>query len=454
MSLNLNASSLQLTCHKALYVGVFSLFSLMLASSGQTLAQTLQSETPISKTDLTGFEMAAPVSDNPLAAGKDDLNLEVISSHDLLTTGMQDVEDNRLDLAVRKFQEILRREPGNVSAHNNLAVCLKRQGNKEAAIEEFRKALANNPSRPELYNNLASSLIAVGRYDEALTALYQALRLQPDFAEAHRNLGHVLASKGDNDGAVTAYQQAIQESLTSGASGAQNDTRLSDLHFDLGDCLRSIHRYEQALLEYRAADKLGAAAGEAYRQSVALRTAKCYEALGRYEESRKLLNQLLEKDPDDTDSLNCLGVVLWKMKQLPEAVFVLERALKLDPSYPQARNNLGIVLYELKRYEEAVGVWKQALSLKRDYPEAHYNMGVALYQTGLFDQSIDAYKECLKYAPQDPFAHNNLGLAYLRKGERADAIAQWRRAIECDQNCAEAYTNLGKLLKESAVKPE
>lgn len=396
--------------------------------------------------ELTGFEMAAPVSDSAQAS---DLNLEIVSSHDLLTTGMQDVEYNRLDLAVRKFQEILRREPGNVSAHNNLAVCLKRQGNKEEAIEEFRKALASNPSRPELYNNLASSLIAVGRYDEALTALYQALRLQPDFAEAHRNLGHVLSSKGDNDGAVTAYQQAIQESLNN-----PNDIRLSDLHFDLGDCLRSIHRYEQALIEYRAADKLGASAGEAYRLSVALRTAKCYEALGRYDDSRKILNQLLEKDPDDTDSLNCLGVVLWKMKQLPEAVFVLERALKLDPSYPQARNNLGIVLYELKRYEEAVGVWKQALSLKKDYPEAHYNMGVALYQTGLFDQSIDAYKECLKYAPLDPFAHNNLGLAYLRKGERADAVAQWRKAIECDQNCAEAYTNLGKLLKESAVKPE
>jgi Tfp pilus assembly protein PilF len=205
--------------------------------------------------DLTGFEMAAPVSDSPLANGASDLNLEIVSSHDLLTTGMQDVEGNRLDLAVRKFQEILRREPGNVSAHNNLAVCLKRQGNKEEAIEEFRKALANNPSRPELYNNLASSLIAVGRYDEALTALYQALRLQPDFAEAHRNLGHVLSSKGDNDGAVTAYQQAIQESLNN-----PNDIRLSDLHFDLGDCLRSIHRYEQALIEYRAADKLGVSA--------------------------------------------------------------------------------------------------------------------------------------------------------------------------------------------------
>ena len=391
---------------------------------------------------IGGFEMRGPVSDVP---GKsiDDQNFEILSSHDLLASGTADVQDGRLDLAVKKFKEIIRRDPTNVSAHNNLAVVLKRQGNKEAAVDEFQKALLNNPNTPELYNNLAAALIAVGRYDQAQDALFRALRLNPDFSDAHRNLGHILFLKGDYDGSISAFQEALKE-----------NPALSEIHINLGDCYRQAHRYEQALVEYRTFVRLCPKRPDDLERHIQLCLAKCYEGLGNYEDSRKILNALIEKNPNDTDSLNCLGVVLWKMHQLPEAVFVLNRALKIDPKYPQARNNLGIALYELKRFDDAVDVWKEALAVKPDYPEAHYNMGVALYQSGLFEPAIEAYRECLRLAPNDAFAHNNLGVALLRSGNRAGALAEWHKAIECDANCAQAYTNLGKILKESAVKTD
>lgn len=423
--------------------------------------------------DSGGFALTTPISDRP-ARSSSDLNLETVSSHDLFLSASADASEGRLESAVLKYSEVVRREPTNFSARNNLAVCLKLQGKKEAAMQEFEKTLAHSPNQPELYNNLATSQIALGKYDQALDSLYKALRLRFSFSDAHRNLAHVLSLKGDNEGAVTAYQEAIQEagagwhSEASAGKGEVNEAdaekkfpadasaraKLGDLHYELGDCLRLVHRFEQALLEYKTTLKLLSDAREEFKESVMLKCAKCYEGMGRYEEARQILNELLEKSPDDTDALNCLGVVLWQMKQLPESVYVLERALKLEPAYPQARNNLGIALYELKRYDEAVNVWRQALSLKPDYPEAHYNMGVALYQSGLYDQAIEAYKECLNYAPNDANAHNNLGLALLRLGNKAEALAQWRKAIECDANCAEAYTNLGKLLKESAVQPQ
>ncbi len=436
---------------------------------------------PLSATaqnDSSGFALTTPISDQP-ARSSSDLNLETVSSHDLFISASADAAAGRLESAVLKYKEVVRREPTNVSARNNLAVCLKLQGNKEAALQEFEKTLAQSPNQPELYNNLATSQIALGKYDQALDSLYKALRLKPDFSDAHRNLAHVLSLKGDNEGAVTAYQEAIQEAGAKWQKAPPSDqvkgedakstepdadvklpsdaaarAQLGDLRYELGDCLRLVRRFEQALLEYKTTLKLCSQSSDDFKESVKLKCAKCYEGMGRYEEARQILNELLEKSPDDTDALNCLGVVLWQMKQLPESVYVLERALKLEPAYPQARNNLGIALYELKRYDEAVNVWRQALSLKPDYPEAHYNMGVALYQSGLYDQAVEAYKECLTYAPNDANAHNNLGLALLRLGNKAEALAQWRKAIECDANCAEAYTNLGKLLKETAVQPQ
>jgi Flp pilus assembly protein TadD len=151
----------------------------------------------------SNFEMSAPVSDLPTRAldfidAAQNHNLDTLSASHLLLSGMENAQSIG-SIAIKQFEEVIRREPQNVSAHNNLAVCLKRQGNNKAALEEFKKAIENNPTRCELFNNLAHSYISAGQYDLAVEALYKALRLNPDFAEAHRNLGHVLALKGDND---------------------------------------------------------------------------------------------------------------------------------------------------------------------------------------------------------------------------------------------------------------
>ena len=190
----------------------------------------------------SNFEMSAPVSDLPTRAldfkdAAQNLNLDTLSASQLLLSGMENAQSDRLDIAIKQFEEVIRREPQNVSAHNNLAVCLKRQGNNKAALEEFKKAIENNPTRCELFNNLAHSYISAGQYDLAVEALYKALRLNPDFAEAHRNLGHVLALKGDNDAALTAFQEALRD-----------NPMLQEVRVDMGDSLRALRRYEQALL--------------------------------------------------------------------------------------------------------------------------------------------------------------------------------------------------------------
>lgn len=433
--------------YTALYALLFSI------GAGPALAEiTLTDQTPLSdngiqpgltatksgKDGASGFELSSPISDiySPIEANQ----FDTVSSQDLLNSGLEDARAQHFESACQKFQEVLRRDPGNAAASNNLAACRKGKDNSEAALSQWRSAIDAEPTKVSSYNQLSLALVSLGRYDEALATLYRALRLSPADAEINRSIGHVLALKHDYEAAVTAYQEALKAGPC------------ALVHFDLGECLRGLHRYEQALIEYRATEKAPQSElGKLSRRDIDLRIAKCYEGMGRYEAARKILSQLLESAPTDTDCLNCLGVVLWKMAKLPEAVYVLESALKIDPGYPQARNNLGIALYELKRYSEAVDVWKQAIALKPDYPEAHYNMGVALYQSNLIDQSVDAYKECLKYAPDDANAHNNLGLALLKRGERNEAILQLRKAIECDANLAQAYTNLGKILKEGVT---
>lgn len=408
--------------------------------------------------DQSGFELSAPAG----LSTSNIQDLRTLSSRELFSSATESARAGRLEEAIAAFRELLRRDPDNVAGHNNLACCLKRQGDSASALAEFEKAVAANPGKAALQVNLARALVDLGQYDRAIETIYLSLRLEST-AQAQLLLGRALSLKGDYASAIPAFQEALKA-----------DPGITDAHLELGDALRAVYHYEQALIEYKIAESRikvaaeheppGAAesskdtkATKATKEAsvtketvfdcsrIQLRQAKCYEGLAQFEKARTILSALLEKTPDDTDCLNCLGVVLWKLGHAPEAAFVLERALKQDPSFLQARNNLGIVLYDLKRYQDSVDVWRQALGLKPDYPQAHYNIGVALYQGGLFEQSADAFKECLKYAPQDANAHNNLGLALLKLGDRSAAINEWKRALECDANLSEARTNLAKI---------
>lgn len=251
--------------------------------------------------------------------------------------------------------------------------------------------------------------------------------------------------RNDHEGALEAYQKALK----------LNPSNV-EARRDLGDSLRDLGRFEQALLEYREAKQQG---GDSL--SLDLRIAKCLaesdtesEREANLSEAHKLLVKLADENPENPEVLNTLAIVLWKMNHLPEAAFVLEKTLKLDPGYYRARNNLGIVLFKLKRYDQAVNVWRQAIQLKRDYPCAHFNLGCALLQAGLASQAASAFQESLKYEPVNAAARNNLGLAYVKLGDPQKAIEEWRQAIRIDPNLAAAFINLGKTLQGEAIGTE
>lgn len=388
----------------------------------------------------TGFELTAPrgVADLGSASSPgtsvtqvSDAMLEADSINHLMVSAIELVNQDVLEEAIRRFRVVLKRDPNNLVARNNLAVCLKRLGKNDQAIDELKKAAEQSPKQAEVHNNLALAYLATGDFDAALDSCYKALHFKPDFAEAQFNLGHLLAWRGDHAGAVNAYQEAIKLS-----------PRNWQYYRDLGDSLRELERFDEALVQYKTAQGLGDASSE-----LLYRMAKCEEGSGNLEAARKALNELVDSSPSNTEYLNALGVVLWKMKHMPESVFVLEKAIKTDPTYYRARNNLGIVLYELKRYEDAVGVWRQALVLKPDYAPAHYNLGTALYQSGLYKQAADAFRKSLTVKPSDAFVHNNLGLALLKSGDSEEAIRQWKEAIRLNPDLAQAYINIGKALQ-------
>ena len=119
-------------------------------------------------------------------------------------------EKGALDAAITEFQRTLELEPDYTLANYNLGAALLGKGDAEAAIPHFRLVLNHDPNHAMAYYNLANALSAVGRTDEAIRCYERAIKLDPNFMGSHSNLGNAFLEKGDLEAAMSQYQRAVE----------------------------------------------------------------------------------------------------------------------------------------------------------------------------------------------------------------------------------------------------
>lgn len=87
-------------------------------------------------------------------------------------------------------------------------------------------------------------------------------------------------------------------------------------------------------------------------------------ALGKVEESKKLINKALMIDPNSPEMLQIKGQILLGEKNYYEAITLYERALKQDPKNPQILNNLGNCYKDTGEIQKALDVYRQGIEIE------------------------------------------------------------------------------------------
>jgi Tfp pilus assembly protein PilF len=111
--------------------------------------------------------------------------------------------------AIDVYRRVLRQDPHNVVALNNLACLLALKGEPgEEARQHIESAIAEAGPQPELLDTLALVHLRGGRAEPALKALQQAVAREPSAAKYfHLAQAHLLA--GERPAAKEAYQKAL-----------------------------------------------------------------------------------------------------------------------------------------------------------------------------------------------------------------------------------------------------
>lgn len=303
-------------------------------------------------------------------------------------------------------------------------------GDLDPGLRQMRDALEGGEAIPythirgardglaEVFYTLAAALASEANDEFTLLYTRVAEYLRPDHIDAILLSAGLLDELGQSELAVKAYAQVPEDhpayhAAELGRAAALRDSGKTDaavevlqrlakthgdqpvVHSTLGDTMRQLERYEEAVDAYSAALALFE---EETQSQWFLHYARAisYERLDRWDEAEADFRAALELNPDQPQVLNYLGYSLVEKKiKLDEALDMIERAAAARPDSGYIIDSLGWVLYRLGRYDEAVGHMERAAELM----------------------------------PVDPIVNDHLGDVYWAVGRKTEARFQWRRAL-------------------------
>ncbi len=117
----------------------------------------------------------------------------------------------RKNEAVDHFLQVLRINPQEYWACNNIGAAMMEQGRFDKAIEYFRRGLAIRPSNALLHTNLEAALLAQRQVNQALEQHWKAVAAGNSAdAKAEYNLGVALMRQGRALAAVDHFREALK----------------------------------------------------------------------------------------------------------------------------------------------------------------------------------------------------------------------------------------------------
>ena len=213
-----------------------------------------------------------------------------------------------------------------------------------------------------------------------------------------RNLAAVYQSIGQSTKAMSEFQRILQ--LDPNAPG---------IRFAIAGCHLSMGDPDAAEIELNRVLRTDTpnARHSTLRSMIESNRGNYQAALASLEEATKL-----------DDSLQGLharqGWVLSKLDRLVEAEVAYEAAMQRDPDDADALDGIGLVYHRTGRYQEAVLAFTRSIALLRHRAQTHIHLGESLVKLTRFRWAVEAFSEAARISPADPTPHERLAELYKR----------------------------------------
>jgi len=332
-----------------------------------------------------------------------------------LSRGDLHYQAGRYAEAIADANAALQIDPESTNALSLRAAAYADLGQHHLAAHDYSAAIQLDPSNEAFFRGRAQCLITLRLLDEAQIDTEAALRLNPKSAISHRQRGDIHAEKGEVNAALRAYSRAlvIDENLATALE------HRSLIYLQLGE-------FEKAIADQRRAI---ASTRDKKRSEYGLIAA--FRMIGKTDEAIELLNESIEKYPDDATALG--REKAWMELDRNNSSSAIKTLRGLSETTPNTPEDLYLIASSLELSGKTAEAEKLYESITQSQPK-HWQAWLRLSQlslkSGKVDQAVEYANEACersRFLSSDALAA--LAAACYASGQIEEAANWQRRAI-------------------------
>ncbi|WP_210395001.1 XrtA/PEP-CTERM system TPR-repeat protein PrsT [Motiliproteus sediminis] len=301
----------------------------------------------------------------------------------------------QLEKALVEYREWLYRSPDDVEAYLAVAKVLDETGKRNEAQEVLKSGIANRVEVRKLSLALIKLLYGNNQTEEAQRQVGAYTQKYGADAAIERLQGQYLIQLGKPREGIAHIRRSFE------LSPSQNTLmRLVRLEEKYGE-REAVVQLLQDWLEKHPDDH----SVRVYLESIVVAdkgSADVGFVISQYKE-------LIKERPDNFIALNNLAWTLNDQGKSSEALTYAQRAYELRPNTPEIADTYGQILLAVDRFEEALQVLKPAFEAQSENPVIGYHYAQALLRTNARDEA----KRVLQRIGDKPFPQRDAALKLL-----------------------------------------
>jgi tetratricopeptide (TPR) repeat protein len=123
--------------------------------------------------------------------------------------------------------------------------------------------------------------------------------------------------------------------------------------------------------------------------------------LGKYDDSERLFNELIDRDPFQKRYWNALANAQFMKMEYDAAISSSEYAIAIDPNDAEGLLAKANGLYYLENYEEALDFFQRYEKVVPDDEFGLLHQGICLINLNRYEEAVDILRHAIEVSPQD-----------------------------------------------------
>lgn len=321
----------------------------------------------------------------------------------------------RHEEAITEYQKVLRGQPENPKAWYGIGTSFE-----ALATRYFDKLDEIAPESGYWLALVADSRVVQKQFASAYFLYRQALEDVPDLRGVHFSISRIYRENGNDEWAAIEEQR---ESALGVPDCEEEELVCSFLKGDFSRVVSEGDTSKPADLYWmiQSYNQLAVAAFSELNQlpssyEAHVLRAQVEDNLGRYWESVKQWKKALEYEPGDPFARRQLAVSLYFNRNYEESNKIVHELLEKDPNAPRLNFMAGDILVYQQQLEKAVPYLEKAVNFDESYIAAHSSLGRAYMSLGKAEEAVPHLEKALP-TDEDGSIHYQLALAYQRSGQ-------------------------------------